>query len=286
MSVVYLNGDFLAAEKATVSVFDRGFLLGDGVYEVIPAFSGCLFRLTEHLQRLQNSLDAIKLQNPLSFEQWEDMLKELVAKNMQPELSIYLQVTRGVAVRDHAFPANPQPGIFAMANPIQKLADSYFKKGVSAITVEDNRWQRCNIKAISLLPNVLLRQQAVEQGVAEAILIRDGYVTEGSASNVFVVCDGKIITPPKGQYILPGITRDLVLELAIANKMDCAEEAVTQEMLMSADEVWLTSSTKEVLSVTQLDKVMIGTGSPGPVWQAMVNLYRDYKKSLLEQPRC
>lgn len=286
MSVVYLNGEFMPAEKATVSVFDRGFLLGDGVYEVIPAFSGCLFRLTEHLERLQNSLDAIRLENPFSSDQWEDMLKQLIAENMSPELSIYLQVTRGVAVRDHAFPADAKPSIFAMANPIQKLAESYFKNGVGAITAVDNRWQRCNIKAISLLPNVLLRQQAVEQGVAEAILIRDGNVTEGSASNVFVVFNGKILTPPKGQYILPGITRDLVLELANVNNMECGEETITQDMLFSADEVWLTSSTKEVLSVTKIDDKPVGLGKPGPVWQRMVDIYREYKNSLLEQPRC
>jgi len=281
MSVVYLNGEFLTAEKATVSVFDRGFLLGDGVYEVIPAFGGCLFRLGAHLDRLQNSLDAIGLQNPLTFEHWENTLNQLIAENSHPQLSIYLQVTRGVAVRDHAFPADIKPSIFAMANPIQKLAESDFQNGVGAITLLDNRWQRCDIKAISLLPNVLLRQQAVEQGVAEAILIRDGNVTEGSASNVFVVLNGKIITPPKSQYILPGITRDLVLELAIANNMNCAEEIITQDMLLSAEEVWLTSSTKEVLAVTKLDDKAVGSGKPGPVWQVMTDIYREYKNGLL-----
>ncbi len=303
MSVVYLNGDLMPAEKATVSVFDRGFLLGDGVYEVIPAFGGRLFRLKEHLDRLQNSLDAIRLKNPLSYTQWESVLNQVVEKNstaelmpelipelnQKQELSIYLQVTRGVAARDHAFPANTAQGVFVMANPITKFAESYFANGVNAITVPDNRWQRCNIKAISLLPNVLLRQQAVEQGAAEAILIRDGYVTEGAASNVFVVHQGKIITPPKGQYILPGITRDLVLELAIKHKMNCVEGAISQEILLNADEIWLTSSTKEVLPVSQLDDKAVGfgnnAGKPGPVWKAMVDLYRDYKKTLIAQPK-
>jgi len=286
MSVVYLNGEFLPAENATVSVFDRGFLLGDGIYEVIPAFSGCLFRLDEHLDRLQNSLDAIQLLNPMSRDEWEVMFNQLISENMHPQLSLYLQITRGVAVRDHAFPKEAKPSVFAMANPIQVLADSYYENGVAAITTEDNRWQRCNIKAISLLPNVLLRQQAVEQGAAEVILIRDGNVTEGAASNVFVVIDGKIITPPKGQYILPGITRDLVLELAVANKFDCGEQMITHEMLLKADEIWVTSSTKEVLPVTKLDGKQVGIGKPGPVWQVMVNIYREYKTHLLEQPRC
>jgi len=281
MSIVYLNGDFLPAIEAKVSVFDRGFLLGDGVYEVIPAFSGRLFRLEEHLDRLQNSLDAIQLENPLDFSQWRSMLEELIAKNISPEVSVYLQVTRGVAERDHAFPKATKQSIFAMVNPIRKLADSYYEAGVGAITVEDNRWQRCNIKAISLLPNVLLRQQAVDQGVAEAILVRDGLVTEGAAANVFVVLDGCIITPAKGQYILPGITRDLVLELARSHQLDCAENDITYEELMRAEEVWITSSTKEVLPVTQLNGQAVGEGKPGKVWKNVVQLYRDYKKSLL-----
>jgi len=286
MSIVYLNGEFMAAENARVSVFDRGYLLGDGVYEVIPAFAGCLFRLKEHLSRLQNSLDAIKLENPLTADQWEQMLKQLIGQNMHPELSIYLQVTRGVAVRDHAFPVDPQPGVFAMANPIHKLPASYFENGVAAITADDNRWQRCNIKAISLLPNVLLRQQAVEKGVAEAILIRDGKVTEGSASNVFVVHDGEIITPAKSQYILPGITRDLVLELAETHNIPCAEKDISRQMLFDADEVWLTSSTKEILPVTRVDEKMVGKGTPGKVWQQMMDIYRDYKNGLLQQAKC
>ncbi len=287
MSIVYLNGELISAENATVSVFDRGFLLGDGVYEVIPAFNGKLFRLKAHLDRLQDSLDAIRLKNPLSYAQWQEVLEQVIAKNRHPELSVYLQVTRGVAVRDHAFPADAAPGIFIMANSIEKLAESYYVNGVSAITLPDNRWQRCNIKAISLLPNVLLRQQAVEQGAAEAILIRDGNVTEGAASNVFVVHRGKILTPPKGPYILPGITRDLVLELAIENKMDCAEADITEEMLFNADEVWVTSSTKEILPVTKLDAKLVGCGDqagrPGPVWQVMVEIYRAYKSTLISQ---
>lgn len=281
MSIVYLNGEFCHADQAKVSVFDRGFLLGDGVYEVIPAYAGKLFRLKEHLDRLQSSLDAIRLENPLPYEQWEEMLSRLVKENFDPNLSVYLQVTRGAAVRDHAFPKDTPASIFAMANKIQALPEKYYQEGVAAITVEDNRWQRCDIKSISLLANVLLRQQAVDQGVSEAILVRDGMLTEGSASNVFVVVDGEIRTPPKGQYILPGITRDLVLELALENKMPAAEKPVSVQELLAADEVWITSSTKEVLPVTRLNGQAVGSGKPGKVWEKMSDIYRAYKQTLL-----
>jgi len=282
MSIVYLNGEFCPADEAKVSVFDRGFLLGDGVYEVIPAYAGNLFRLKEHLDRLQSSLDAIRLENPLSYEQWEEMLNQLVNDNFDPNLSVYLQVTRGAAVRDHAFPKDTPASVFAMANVIHALPDKCYKDGIATITVEDNRWQRCDIKSISLLANVLLRQQAVDQGVTESILIRDGFLTEGSASNVFAVIDGEIRTPAKGQYILPGITRDLVLELAHENNIPAVEKPVTESELFNAQEIWVTSSTKEVLPVTKLNGQAVGNGKPGKVWEKMIEVYRAYKQSLLD----
>lgn len=281
MSIVYLNGEFGPAENAKISVFDRGFLLGDGVYEVIPAYAGKLFRLQHHLERLQSSLDAIHLQNPLSFDEWQQMLERLVKENFDPNLSIYLQVTRGAAARDHAFPQKVIPSVFAMANKIHPLPETYYQTGVAAITVEDNRWQRCDIKSISLLPNVLLRQQAVDQGVSESILIRDGYVTEGAASNLFIVHEGEIRTPPKGRYILPGITRDLVLELAAENNLAYRECEISREGLQNASEVWLTSSTKEILPVTKLDEKLVNNGEPGVIWQKMMEIYRAYKNTLM-----
>jgi len=283
LSIVYLNGVFCAANEAKVSVLDRGFLLGDGVYEVIPVYGGRLFRLKEHLDRLQSSLDAIRLENPLTYEQWEEMLNKLVQENYDSSLSVYLQVTRGVAARDHAFPSNTSATVYAMANKIHTMPAESYEKGIAAITVEDNRWQRCDIKAISLLANVLLRQQAVDQGVAEAILIRDGYLTEGAASNIFAVINGEIRTPAKGQYILPGITRDLVLELALANDIPAAEKPISEEELISADEIWLSSSTKEVLPVTQLNGQTVGKGKPGEVWRKISEIYRAYKQSLIMQ---
>ncbi len=281
MSVVYLNGEYFPAADARVSVFDRGFLLGDGVYEVIPAYAGNLFRLEHHLDRLQTSLDAIRLVNPLSRKQWETLLNKLVAHNYDTNLSVYLQVTRGAAARDHAFPQQTEPTVFAMVNPIHPPASELYEKGVAAITVEDNRWQRCDIKSISLLANVLLRQQAVDQQAAEAILIRNGRVTEGAASNVFAVVDGEIRTPPKSHYILPGITRDLVLELAAEHAMPHCECDISESDLLHASEVWCTSSTKEIVPVTRLNENKVGEGKPGPVWQKMNAVYREFKDTLI-----
>ena len=280
MSVVFLNGVFCAPEEASVSVLDRGFLLGDGIYEVIPAYHGKLFRLTEHLERMQRSLDAIHLKNPHSFDQWNNLLSGLVEKNGGGNLSVYMQITRGVAKRDHAFPKDVRPTVFAMANVIGPLDPVIEQQGITALTVNDDRWQHCDIKSISLLPNVLLRQQAVEQGYAESILIRDGYVTEGAASNVFIVSDSVVITPPNGPFILPGVTRDLVLELAAANNIGHAERPISKGELLAADEVWLTSSTREILPVVRIGEHKIGIGCPGEMWKQLIVFYRKYKAGL------
>lgn len=280
MSTVYLNGQYLPADEAKVSVFDRGFLLGDGIYEVIPAYNGVLFRLEEHLTRLQYSLDEIRLENPHSNAEWKVLLSTLVEKNLDTDLSVYLQLTRGVAARDHAFPEGVSTTVFAMTNKIIPLSQAYYENGVAAITLDDNRWSRCNIKAISLLPNILLRQQAVDHGVAEAILVRNNSVTEGAASNVFVVINGMLITPPKSSHLLPGITRDLIVELAIKHGISVSEKNVSLAEMQAADEVWLTSSTKEILPVTCLDDKPVGTGKPGEMWLKMTAIYGEFKRSL------
>ncbi len=279
MSVVYLNGKFERADQAKVSVFDRGFLFGDGVYEVIPAYHRRLFRLDEHLERLQRSLDEIRLKNPYSTAQWKTCLEALIQKNTFSQLSIYLQVTRGVAERDHAFPKQVQPTIFAMVNEMVPLDRTYYEQGVAAITLNDNRWSRCHIKAISLLPNILLRQQAIDQNAAEAILIRDNKVTEGAASNVFAVIDGQLITPPKSVHLLPGITRDLIVELGEKNGISLIEKDFSLLDMQTADEIWLASSTKEILPVTQLDDKPVGNGQPGDVWRNMSEIYRRFKNT-------
>jgi len=276
MSIAYLNNTFLPLEDAHISVMDRGFLFGDGVYEVIPVYAGKLFRLDHHLKRLGNSLDAVRIENPLSNKDWESMLTELVKRNQEPELAIYLQVTRGVAAkRDHAFPPECKPTVFAMSSSMPPPVDIDKVSGITAVTLPDIRWKLCNIKAITLLPNVLLRQQAIDADAAEAILIKNGYAVEGAASNVFIVKNGILITPPKGPTLLPGITRDLVIELAANHAIPYREAAISESELFSADEIWLTSSTREISPVTLLDETVISNGVPGPLWQHMIRLYQD-----------
>ncbi|MEJ2645734.1 MAG: D-amino acid aminotransferase [Gammaproteobacteria bacterium] len=281
MATVFLNGSFVPLEQACVSVLDRGFLLGDGVYEVIPAYGGRLFRLDQHLRRLADSLAGIRIPEPMDAGQWHAMLGELVERNAGEDQSVYLQITRGTAAkRDHRFPDEVNPTVFAMSTPIAPPPDGLDEEGVAAITLDDIRWQHCHIKAITLLPNVLLRQQAVDAGAAEAILIRDGLATEGAASNLFVVRDGTLITPPKGPTLLPGITRDLILELAHAHGIPAREADIPQNRLHDADEVWLTSSTREILPVTRLDERPVGDGAPGAVYKAMTSHYRAYKEAV------
>ena len=275
---VYLNGAFLPPAEARVSAFDRGFVFGDGVYEVIPVFGGRLFRLPHHLTRLGNSLREIRMTNPLPADEWRRVFERLVEIQGGGELSIYLQVTRGVAPRDHAFPPNLAPTVFAYAAPLKYPPAEEVERGIAAITAPDIRWLRCDIKAIALLPNAMLRNQALGANAAEAILLRDGFMTEGAASNIFVVRGGRLITPPKGPLILPGVTRDLVLELARAHGVPCAEEAVSEAVLRVADEVWMTSSTKEILPITRLDGKPVGDGRPGPLHARLLALYKNYKR--------
>jgi D-alanine transaminase len=281
VTYAYLNGSFLPLEQAHVSVMDRGFLFGDGVYEVIPVYGNRLFRLAHHLKRLQNSLDAIRISNPLADDEWENILAELIKRNSGSDQAVYLQVTRGVAARrDHAFPEDTSPTVFAMSTPVPASVDIDSIAGIRAITLEDNRWKHCNIKAITLLPNVMLRQEAIDAGTAEAILIKEGFAIEGAASNIFIVSDGILITPPNGPALLPGITRDLILELAANNAIPYREADIPLDELLSADETWLTSSTREISPVIRLDDRTVGEGSPGPVWKHMITLYQEYKEAL------
>lgn len=279
-AIVYLNGEYLPLSEAKVPVLDRGFIFGDGVYEVIPAYNGQLFRLDEHLQRLQNSLTAVRIHNPYSDAEWKRVLNKLLEKNPAEDSSIYLQITRGVAERDHAFPANVTPTVFAMAKPLVTTDAKAFNQGAAAITLDDIRWQYCNVKAITLLANILLRQSAIDEGAAEAILVRDGEVTEGAASNVFIVTDGVIKTPPKGARLLPGITRDLIVELARVQQLPIEEVNFSKTELMAADEIWITSSTKEIMPVVKLDDKTIGNGQPGPVTRKLFEIFQDYKRLL------
>ncbi|QXP85241.1 D-amino acid aminotransferase [Methylococcus sp. ANG] len=273
--LVYLNGEFLPLDQARVSVLDRGFLFGDGVYEVIPVYGGRPLRLGEHLRRLDDSLRGIRMTSPLSRAEWAEIVGRLI--DGVNDQSVYLQVTRGAGPgRDHSIPVGVWPTVFAMSSPIAQVPAA----GARAITLDDIRWRWCNIKAITLLPNVLLRQEAVDKGCAEAVLVRDGHVTEGTASNVFAVIDGVIVTPPKGPELLPGITRDLVLELAQADGLRARERRIGLEEFRGADEIWITSSTREVLPVIELDGRPVGRGTPGRVWERVSVLYQDFKRGL------
>ncbi|KAB2923980.1 MAG: D-amino acid aminotransferase [Dechloromonas sp.] len=282
---VYLNGDFLPLADAGISPLDRGFLYGDGVYEVIPVYSRRAFRIDEHLARLQATLAGIQLGNPLATDDWKAVIAKLIEAAPWDDQSIYLQVTRGADnKRDHAFPpASVPPTAFAFASPLVTTPADVRARGVAAITVPDLRWSRCDLKVISLLANVLARQQAVDQGCAEALLIRDGFMKEGAASNIFIVKDGLLIAPPKTQLMLPGITYDVILELAQQHQQPLEVREISETELRAADEVWMTSSTKEVLAITTLDGKPVGNGTPGPVGERMWQWYQDFKNTVMRK---
>jgi len=280
MSIVYLNGNFLEEEEAAISPLDRGFIFGDGVYEVIPVYGTKLFRIDEHLHRLDNSLTAIRLKNPYTRQHWLDLFRGLIDRNGNGDQSLYLQITRGKAVREHAIPDDVIPTVFMMSSALNSPAPDTIANGISVVSCEDFRWTKCHIKCTSLLANVLLRQYAVDQGATESVLIRDGHVTEGAASNIFVVLNETLITPPKGPLLLPGITRDLILEIARQNNIVTLEKTITTKELKQANEIMLSSSTKEVVPVTQLDQKPVGNGKPGPIFQKLYSLYQVYKDKI------
>lgn len=277
----YLNGDYLALADAKISVLDRGFVFGDGVYELVPVYSNKPFRLDEHLRRLQGSLDGIRLANPHDAAGWRERILKLIDLQDFADQSLYIQITRGVAPRDHAFPQDVAPTVFMFTQPLVTATPAQKAAGVCAVTAVDNRWLRCNIKAISLLANILLRQQAVDADCAETIMLRDGFLTEGAASNIFIVKDGVLLAPPPSNLMLTGITYDVVRELAVANGMPHAVRAISEAELRAADEVWMTSSTKEIMPIIRLDGALVGAGVPGPLAQQMDTLYQAFKQAVM-----
>lgn len=284
MSIAYLNGQLLPIEEAKVPALDRGFLFGDGVYEVIPVYAGRLFRFKQHIARLENSLRGIRLPMKQTLQDWANICHQLIEQNALNNASIYLQITRGAYTeRNHDFPADPTPTIFAMITALPEVqpapSDKDFR-GISAITAEDIRWQRCDIKAITLLANCMLKQQALECGANDTILVRGGVAFEATSSNLFIVRDGVIITPPLSEHLLPGITRDFVLWLAEQHGILTEQRLIPEHELLQADEIWLTSSTKEIRPVTRLNDVTIGDGTAGPVWRQMYDHYQQLKVQL------
>jgi D-alanine transaminase len=279
--MVFLNGKFMPVEEARIPVLDRGFIFGDGVYELVPVYSRVPFRIDEHLARLERSLAAVRIRNPYSRAEWRDIILQLVAKQPFEDQGIYFQVTRGVAKRDHAFPKDAVPTVFVMSNPLTSPPKTLVESGAAAVTAVDDRWHHCDIKSISLIGNCLLRQVSADAGAVETILFREGRLTEASASNVFVVKGGVILSPPKSNLILPGITYDVVVELAQGAGLPLQFRDVSEAEVRGADEIWVTSSSKEVLAITTLDGKPVGAGKPGPAFHAMYKLYQDFKQKVM-----
>lgn len=276
MGTVYLNGEFLPQEQAKVSVMDRGFLFGDGVYEVIPVFGGRCFRLSEHLDRLAYSLRETRIAEPLTRAQWQAVFEQLIEAYGGGDQALYLQVTRGVAqAREHRFPDCP-PTVFAMSRNLPALPE-LAPAPIAAIALDDIRWQRCDIKSTSLLGSVLMTQQVLDAGAREAILVRAGRVLEGASSNVFAVVDAVLYTAPKDRNILAGITRDLIVELVQQHGLALREQALTPEQLRAASEIWISSSTREMVPVTLLDGQPVGSGAVGPVFTQVWQWYRNFR---------
>ncbi len=280
--MIYLNGSFIPIEDARISVLDRGFIFGDGVYEVVPVYSRRPFRLTEHLRRLQDSLEGIRLKNPHSDVAWRGLLEQIIASNEGDDQYLYLHITRGVAPREYSFPEDVMPAVFIMSTPLLAPPKELLATGVSAITANDNRWLRCDIKATSLLPNVLLRQMAADEDAVETLLLREGFLTEGSASNIFVVKNEMLLAPPKSYLMLPGITYDVVLELAVAHDIPHEIREVSEYEIRTAQELLLTSSTKEIMPITRLDGKLVGSGKPGTIFTQLYQLYQNYKATVMQ----
>ena len=278
--IVYLNGALLPIEEAKIPVLDRGFIYGDGVYELIPVYGRRPFRLPQHLARLQRSLDGIRLANPHTGAEWATIIANVIAQQPFEDQGVYFQVTRGVAKRDHTFPQGVAPTVFMMSNPLATPSAEQVERGVAVVTAEDNRWRRCDLKTISLVGNVLMRQLAADAGAVETVMFREGWLTEASASNVLIVTGGTIVAPPKDNLILPGITYDATEEFAREAGLPFAMRPVAKAEALAADEMWLSSSTKEVLAVTTLDGRPFASGVPGPRFRAMHALFQQRKRGV------
>lgn len=276
-SVCYLNGTFQPLSQCKVSVLDRGFIFGDGVYEVIPVYGRRVFRADAHLARLTRSLNAVEIANPCTADGWLALVRELIARNAQDDQCIYIQVTRGVARRDHAFPRGVEPTVFLMSFPFPQVPAALRSIGVACVTAPDLRWRNGHVKSISLLGNVLAKQLSVETGAVETILIRDGWLTEASASNVVIVRNGHLCAPPRDHDKLEGIRVSLMEELSQDIGVRLEFRPIAEWELRTAQEILLTSATKEVLSVTTLDGVKVGNGLPGAVGAALYSAYQAVK---------
>lgn len=276
-AICYLNGEFMPLAEARVPVLDRGFIFGDGVYEVVPVYGGRLFRWPQHLARLERSLSKLRIDNPMDAAGWTALVDDLVARHPWADQFVYLQVTRGVAKRDHAFPAGVRPTVFAMSSELKAPSQELRARGVTAITLPDERWLHCDVKSVALLGNVLARQAAADAGALECLMFRDGMLTEGSSSNIWVVRAGRVLGVPKTRLVLEGIRFGLIEELCAAAGLSFELRPITREDVLAADELMLSSATKEVLPITTLDGKPVGDGKPGPVWKRLYDAYQAAK---------
>lgn len=269
--IAYLNGNYEPIDEIRISPLDRGFLFGDAVYEVVPVHDGRPLLIDAHIGRLRRSLEALRIDNPYRESGWRELISELTTRNGGGDLAVYIQVTRGADTgRDHTFPEAVEPTVFAMATELARIDHS---RGVNAITLPDHRWGRCDIKATALLANVLARQTAKDADAVDAILLWNGEVTEGAVSSVLIVESGALVRRPHGNEVLPGTTTDFVVDVARAGGIVCHEEAITEQRLRNADEIWLTGATKGVAPVVRLDGERVGTGEPGAVWREMTQRF-------------
>lgn len=274
---VYLNGEFCDLADAKISVLDRGFIFGDGIYEVIPVYQGKLFRARQHLARLARSLDYVGIANSYTEAEWLTLIQQLLARQPEGDQMVYLQVTRGVAKRAHAFPKDVTPTIFMMSNPLPQVPAALRAAGVACVSMDDLRWLRCQIKSTSLLGNVLAAEYAAEHDAMETIQFRDGYLTEASSSNVWLVKDGVLYAPPKDNLILEGIRYGLFEELCTQAGITLVQKKLTKAEVLAADELLLSSATKEVLAVVKVDDQTIGNGQPGPIYHRLYAAYQAAK---------
>jgi D-alanine transaminase len=280
--IVYLNGAFMPIEEARVPVLDRGFVFGDGIYEVVPVYGRVPFRWAQHHARLVRSLGRIRIENPFDADGWRALVDALIARHAWNDQFVYIQVTRGVARRDHAFPKGIAPTVFAMSSPLPTIPAEVIERGVATVSLVDERWLHCDIKSTSLLGNVLARQAAVDAGATECVMFRDGFMTEGSASNVWVVRAGRVLAPPRDRLILEGIRYGLMQELCEAEGVPFEARPIARDEVTSADELMLSSATKEVMPITRLDSKPVGTGVPGPVFRRLHAAYQRAKSASAE----
>ena len=279
-TICYLNGEFLPLDQAKISVLDRGFIFGDAIYEVIPVYRRKPLRLAAHIARLQRSLDEIRIASPHSDGEWAGLIGDLVNYSEHDDQAVYLQVTRGVAKREFGLLQGVEPTVFMLSSPFVSPPQQQIDNGVAAVSLVDFRWLRCDIKSTSLLGANMLRQFANDAGGAECVLFRDGYLTEGSSSNIFVVRNGVLVTPAKSRLALPGITYELLLELALANGVPTQVRDVAEPEVKAADELMLSASLRELLAITQLDGKPVGDGKPGEVFRRLYELFQAYKFNL------